>query len=369
MVFAALTRGLLAAAVLMVAASNGRAQSVADFYKGKTVDLYIGYSVGGAYDLYARQLARHMGKHIPGNPTVLPKNMEGAGSLRLANWLYNVGPKDGTAFGIIGRGTGFDPLLGNKAAQFDATKFTWIGSANNEVSICVAWNTSGITKFEDMLTKELIVGGTSTSADTDQFPRITNGVLGTKMKIVTGYPGGNEVGLAMERGEVQGRCGWSWSSVKSTHQKWLDEKKFTILVQLALDKHPGSAGRAAHHRSRQDRRAAANPEADLRAPGDGPPVRRTAQHSGRPRRGAAQRLHGDDEGQGFPRRHREGADGDHAGPGRQGPGTGQGDLFHAAGNRAEGGFLSAIESRNNYRNQMDAKVPNYTGWQSDVIVD
>ena len=143
----------------------------ADFYKGKTVDLYIGYSVGGAYDLYARMLARHMGKHIPGNPTVVPKNMEGAGSLRLANWLYNVGPKDGTAFGIIGRGTGFDPLLGNKAAQFDGTKFTWIGSANNEVSICVAWHTTGITKFEDLLTKELIVGGTSASADTDQFPQ------------------------------------------------------------------------------------------------------------------------------------------------------------------------------------------------------
>ncbi len=141
MVFPALTRGLLAAALLTVAAPGSRAQSVADFYKGKTVDLYIGYSVGGAYDLYARQLARHMGKHIPGNPNVLPKNMEGAGSLRLANWLYNVAPKDGTAFGIIGRGTGFDPLLGNKAAQFDATKFTWIGSANNEVSICVAWNT------------------------------------------------------------------------------------------------------------------------------------------------------------------------------------------------------------------------------------
>src|SRR5207253_2926123 len=110
-------------------------------------------------------------------------------------------------------------------------------SANNEVSICVAWNTSGITKFDDLLTKELIVGGTSTSADTDQFPRIVNGVLGTKMKVVTGYPGGNEVGLAMERGEVQGRCGWSWSSVKTTHQKWVDEKKFSILVQLGLDKH------------------------------------------------------------------------------------------------------------------------------------
>ena len=234
-----LLRRCSGAGLLLVAACSGAfAQSPADFYKGKNVDLYIGYSVGGAYDLYARMLARHMGKHIPGNPNVLPKNMEGAGSLRLANWLYNVAPKEGTAFGIIGRGTGFDPLLGNNAAKFDATKYTWIGSANNEVSVCVAWNTSPIRKFEDMLTQELIVGGTSTSADTDQFPRITNGVLGTRMKVVTGYPGGNEVGLAMERGEVQGRCGWSWSSVKSTHQRSIDEKKFTILVQLGLDKHP-----------------------------------------------------------------------------------------------------------------------------------
>ena len=226
----------MAAAVLMIAASSGRAQSVADFYKGKTVDLYIGYSVGGAYDLYARQLARHMSKHIPGNPTVLPKNMEGAGSLRLANWLYNVGPKEGTAFGIIGRGTGFDPLLGNKAAQFDATKFTWIGSANNEVSICVAWNTSAIKTFEDMQTKELIVGGTSTSADTDQFPRIANGVLGTKMKIVTGYPGGNDINLAMERGEVDGRCGISWDTLQALNADWLRERKIRVLVQIGLDK-------------------------------------------------------------------------------------------------------------------------------------
>jgi tripartite-type tricarboxylate transporter receptor subunit TctC len=236
--FGVLRRWSSAALLLLAACSSAVAQSPADFYKGKNVDLYIGYSVGGAYDLYARMLARHMGKHIPGNPNVLPKNMEGAGSLRLANWLYNVAPKDGSAFGIIGRGTGFDPLLGNKAAQFDATRYTWIGSANNEVSVCVAWHTSPIKRFEDMQTRELIVGGTSTSADTDQFPRITNGVLGTRMKVVTGYPGGNEVGLAMERGEVQGRCGWSWSSVKSTHQKSLDDKKFSILVQLALDKHP-----------------------------------------------------------------------------------------------------------------------------------
>jgi tripartite-type tricarboxylate transporter receptor subunit TctC len=179
-----------------------------------------------------------LGKHIPGNPTVLTKNMEGAGSLRLTNWLYNVGAKDGSVLATIGRGTGFDPLLGNKNAQFDGTKFNWIGSANNEVSICVSWYTTGITRFEDMLTKELVVGGTSASADTDQFPKTMNNVLGTKMKVITGYPGGNEVGLAMERGEVQGRCGWSWSSVKSTRQKWLEEKKINILMQLSLDKHP-----------------------------------------------------------------------------------------------------------------------------------
>jgi tripartite-type tricarboxylate transporter receptor subunit TctC len=132
----------------------------------------------------------------------------------------------------------FDPLLGNKAAQFDARKFGWIGSANNEVSVCVAWNGSGITKFEDLYSKQMAVGGTGGGADTDVFPRILNAVLGTKMKLVTGYPGGNDVNLAMERGEVAGRCGWSWSSVVATHKNWLDEKKITILVQLALSKHP-----------------------------------------------------------------------------------------------------------------------------------
>lgn len=233
----ALIRGV-AAAILLAAAGPAGAQSPADFYRGKTVELYIGYSVGGAYDLYARMLARFMGKHMPGNPTIVPKNMAGAGSLLLANWLYNVAPKDGSVFGIIGRGTPFDPILGNKRAQFDGTKYTWLGSANNEVSVCVSWHTSGVTNFSDILSRELVVGGTGASADTDQFPKITNGVLGTKFKIVTGYPGGNEISLAMERGEVQGRCGWSWSSVKATHQKWYEEKKIHLLVQLALEKHP-----------------------------------------------------------------------------------------------------------------------------------
>jgi tripartite-type tricarboxylate transporter receptor subunit TctC len=219
-------------------ATSARAQSPAEFYKGRNVELYIGYSVGGAYDLYARTLARHLGKHIPGNPNVVPKNMEGAGSLRLANWIYNVGAKDGTALATIGRGTAFDPLLGSKGAQFQADRFTWLGSANNEVSVCVAWKTSGVSRLEDVMTKELIVGGTGQAADTDQFPRILNGTLGTKFKIVTGYPGGNDVTIAMERGEVKGRCGWSWSSVVATHKRWVDDKSINILVQLSLDRHP-----------------------------------------------------------------------------------------------------------------------------------
>jgi tripartite-type tricarboxylate transporter receptor subunit TctC len=233
-----LTTAAAAAALAITSLATAWAQTPADFYKGKNVELYVGYSVGGGYDVYARLIARHMGKHLPGHPTVLIKNMEGAGSLRLTNWLYNVGAKNGTVLATIGRGTGFDPLLGNKNAQFDGTKFNWIGSANNEVSICVSWHTTGVIKFEDLLSKELVVGGTSASADTDQFPKVMNHVLGTKMKVITGYPGGNEVGLAMERGEVSGRCGWSWSSVKSTRQKWLDEKKINILMQLSLDKHP-----------------------------------------------------------------------------------------------------------------------------------
>jgi tripartite-type tricarboxylate transporter receptor subunit TctC len=230
--------GVVAAALAILPLAPSLAESAADFYKGKTVEMYIGYSAGGGYDVYARLVARHIGKHIPGNPTVIPKNMAGAGSLKLANWLFNVAPKDGTAIGMIGRGTGFDPLFGIKGAQFTGTRFGWLGSANDEVSICVSWHTSEVKTFEDLLTKELIVGGTGASADTDQFPKIMNAVLGTRMKIITGYPGGNDVGLAMERGEVKGRCGWSWSSVKATHQNWLDEKKINVLIQLALTKHP-----------------------------------------------------------------------------------------------------------------------------------
>lgn len=229
---------LLRAALIAVLPAAAVAQVAPAFYKSRNIDLYVGYSVGGAYDLYARVIGRHMGRHIPGGPTLVPKNMEGAGSLRLANWLFRVAPKDGTAIGTIGRGLAFDPLLVGKGDQFEAVKFNWLGSANNEVSVCVAMKSAGIAKFEDVLDKQLIVGGTGSSSDTDQFPRVLNGVLGTKFKIVSGYPGGNDIVLGMERGELDGRCGWSWSSVKATHQAWIAEKKLVVLAQLSLAKHP-----------------------------------------------------------------------------------------------------------------------------------
>ena len=223
---------------IIIFVAVARAQSAAEFYRGKSIELDIGYSVGGGYDLYARLIARRLGQHVPGNPTVVPKNMEGAGSLRLANYLYAAAPRDGTVIGAISRGAAFDPLLNEQGARFDASKFSWIGSANNEVSVCVALTSSGISKFDDLFAKPLTIGSTGAGDDTYQFPALVNAVLGTKFKIVTGYPGGNDVSLALERGEVQGRCGWSWSSIKTTRLNWVRNNRIIVLVQMSLSKHP-----------------------------------------------------------------------------------------------------------------------------------
>jgi len=227
----------VSALIILCSASACLAQTSAEFYRGKTIELNIGFSVGGGYDAYARTLARTIGKYIPGNPVIVPKNMEGAGSMRLANYLYNAAPRDGTSIGTISRGTGFEPLLGNTGAQFTATKFNWIGSAGSEVGVCVAWYTSGIVTLADARAHMLIVGASGPSADSYQSPKISNAVLGTKFKIVTGYPGGNEIDLAIERGELQGRCGWSWTSLKSQHAAWLDQHKLNLLFQTGLRKH------------------------------------------------------------------------------------------------------------------------------------
>jgi tripartite-type tricarboxylate transporter receptor subunit TctC len=219
-------------------ASPAAAQSAADFYRGKTLTLIVGYSVGGGYDTYARVLARHMVRHLPGTPSIIVQNMPGAGSLRAANYLYAVAPKDGSVFGIFSRGMAMEPLIGSSATQYDSRKFTWLGSATNEVSVCATWHTSAVKNWGDMLVKPFTVGGEGSGSDPDIFSAMLRNAFGVKVKTVSGYPGSNEVALAMERGEVDGRCGWSWSSMKATRADWLAGKKVNVVVQLSLNKSP-----------------------------------------------------------------------------------------------------------------------------------
>lgn len=213
--------------------------AVADFYRGKTVTVLIGYAPGGGYDTYARTLAAHIGKHIPGNPTVIPENMPGAGSILSANHLFTAAPKDGTIFGTFGRGLPANELLGGEEAQFKSTEFNWIGSLNDEVSVCVIRSDfAAVQTFEDALENPVPIGATGPDDDTGFFPRFLNGLLGTQFQLNVGYPGGNDINLAIERGEVQGRCGFSWSSLVATRQNWIDENFINILVQMSLNKHP-----------------------------------------------------------------------------------------------------------------------------------
>ncbi len=227
----------VAALVLMAISQPTRAQSVEEFYKGKTINLVIGFSVGGGYDLYGRHLARHMGKHIPGNPTIVPQNLSGAGSLRAANFIYSAAPKDGTAFGTFARTTGINPLL-ESGATFDGTKFSWLGSVTDDTSACVAWHTSQVKSWQDFVEKPMTLGGQGPSSEPDIFANLYKNLFGAKVKLVAGYPGTNEIALAMERGEVDGLCGLSWSTIKTRHAQWLRDKKMNILVQAAFKKEP-----------------------------------------------------------------------------------------------------------------------------------
>ncbi|MDF2118230.1 tripartite tricarboxylate transporter substrate-binding protein [Roseiarcaceae bacterium H3SJ34-1] len=204
----------------------------------KTLEIYVGTSVGAGYDTYARLLSRSIGQHRPGSPAVVVKNMAGAGGMTLATWLDRVAAKDGSVIGTFGRGIAFERLL-NPAKTFpDGRSFNWIGSMNDEVSVCVAMSSSNIKTFEDLQRQPLTVGASGAGGDTFIFPTVLNGVLGTQLKIINGYPGGNEISLAMERGEVAGRCGWSWSSLQALHGDLVSNGKMRVLVQLGLTKHP-----------------------------------------------------------------------------------------------------------------------------------
>jgi len=232
----AVLTGVVALASAVSFAAPAGAQSVEEFYKGKNLTLIIGYSVGGGYDLYARHVARHMGKHIPGRPVLIPQNMTGAGSLRAATYLYTAAPKDGTVFGTFARAMAIQPLI--SSAPFDGTKFAWLGSVTNDVSTCVTWHTSAVKTWQDMLEKPATFGGEGPGADPDIFALLYKNVFGAKLKLVPGYHGTNDVTLAMERGEVDGLCGLSWSTLKSRHAQWMQEKKINIIVQAAFKKEP-----------------------------------------------------------------------------------------------------------------------------------
>ena len=216
--------------------SASTAQSVEAFYKGKQVRVVVAGSTQGGYGTYTRVLSEHIGDYIPGKPHMLFQSMPGAGGLVAANWIYNAAPQDGTVIGGMQRGIPMLPLLGEKGPKYDAQKFQWVGSLNNEVSICAAWHASGIKTIQDVMKKELIIGATG-PGDTEDFPAALNNILGTKFRIIQGYSGGSSI-LAMERGEVSGRCGWSWTSLKTQRPQWLREKKVHVLIQLSLLKLP-----------------------------------------------------------------------------------------------------------------------------------
>jgi tripartite-type tricarboxylate transporter receptor subunit TctC len=225
-------------AALAALPDQAKADAVADFYRGRTVTLYVGYSVGGGYDNYARVLARHLGNHIPGNPSVLPQNMPGAGSLRALNYLYNAAPKDGSAIGTFGRGLAMEPLIGTSPTQFDARKLVWLGSGSDEISLCGTWHTSRVKTWSDMQTIPFTVGGEGSGSDPDIFAAMMKKVFGVKLRTVSGYPGSAELALAVERQEIDGRCGWSLSSLRQMRPDWLPSRQFNPIVQLNLEKSP-----------------------------------------------------------------------------------------------------------------------------------
>jgi tripartite-type tricarboxylate transporter receptor subunit TctC len=226
------------AAVNMFAVAPASADAVSDFYKDRNVDLIVGYNPGGGYDAYTRLLGRHIGKYIPSKPTVVVKNMPGAGSLKSANYLFNVAPKDGSVFGMFAGGIAMDALIGGKKTEFDPRQFNWLGSMTETSSACWAWKDSGFKTLDDVKKKEFVVGATSGGSSTFAWPTSMNAFLGTKFKVIPGYGGTKGITLAVERGELQGLCGYFISSIRSSKPDWLRDNKVVMLVQEANERHP-----------------------------------------------------------------------------------------------------------------------------------
>ena len=228
---------LLVVATAVTAAGSAAAQSVEEFYRGKTINMTISSGEGGTNDAYARLIADQLGKYIPGNPAIVPRNMPGAGGLKAANFMYEKASKDGLSYGIVQRGTAVQPIMDIQSANYDPSKFNWIGSTARETSVGVVWNAStDVRTIQDAMKKEVIVGSSGIGNDTGGFPLVLNYFIGTKFKLIHGYKSGSEISLAMERGEVQARVGWSWGSVTSRSADLLRDKKITVLIQMGLEK-------------------------------------------------------------------------------------------------------------------------------------
>src|SRR4029079_13562091 len=221
------------AAALSLAAS---AASAADFYQGKQVTIAVGFSPAGTYDATARLFARHLGKHLAGKPTVIVRNMPGAGSLVATNSLYSSLPKDGTTLGVVGGGIVLEPLLNNPQATYDARRFNWIGGRTPDNFLCLVWHTVPVNALRDVMRRETVVGATGPGSRTLTYPKALNELTGTKFKIVSGYPGGNEITLALERGEVEGYCGWGLGSIRTRAPEWIRDGKIRPLAQFTLSK-------------------------------------------------------------------------------------------------------------------------------------
>lgn len=225
--------------VAVVPATASEESAAAKFYAGKQIDLIIGSAPGGGYDLYARVLAHHMDRHIPGHPGIVPRNMPGAGSNKAAGYLYSVAPKDGSTMGAIYSGAVMEALLGDKSKlQHDPAKFIYLGSANNEVGVCVLRPDAPAKSFKEMLQKEVTIAATQAGSPIRDFPVVMINVLGAKINLVSGYPGSKEMTVAVERNEAQGMCGYFWSSLKAQKPDWITGGKMKILVQEGLKPHP-----------------------------------------------------------------------------------------------------------------------------------
>ena len=212
------------------------AASAQKFFENKTINLYIGFAPGGSYDYYGRLIARFIGRHIPGNPSVVAQNMPGAGSFRAANFIYSVAPKDGTAMGIVTQTLALEEALQTTGVQYKSAEFTWVGRATAILEVHLTWKGSKAKTIADAMQYEIPLAGTGSGSPSEGYPKLLNALAGTKFKIVSGYPGSNQAMMAMESGEVDGAL-TSWNTLKRTRQHWLANKEINLLVQYALQRH------------------------------------------------------------------------------------------------------------------------------------